>query len=181
MKNHPLIEEVLITKEQIDARVKEIAAQISKDYKDKKLILIALLKGSWVYLADLLRAMTIDAPVEFMVASSYGNGTVSSGNLTIVKDLNADVKGKDVLIVEDIVDTGTTLNAITHLFCDRQANSVEITTLLSKPSRRLVDIHVDYIGFEIPDKFVVGYGLDYDERFRGFDCIGVLKEEVYKN
>ena len=181
MREHPLIEEVLISEEEVKAKVKELAKRISEDYANKDLVLVALLKGSVVYLADLMREMTIDCLCDFMVASSYGRGTVSSGTLNIVKDLSVDIKGKDVLLVEDIVDSGITLNMVSKMLKERNPRSLEITTLLTKPSRRQVELDVKYCGFTIPDKFVVGYGLDFDDKYRGFVGVGVLKEEAYKN
>ena len=181
MEKHPLIAEILITKDQIQQRVKELAQQITKDYQGKELVVVGLLKGSWVYMADLVREIEMDCSCDFMIASSYGSGTVSSHHLKITRDISIDVEGKDVLIVEDIIDTGHTLDAVQKLFESRNVNSVEVTTLITKPSRREIDINVKYIGFEVPDKFIVGYGLDFDEKFRGYSHIGVLKEEAYKN
>ena len=154
--------------------------QITADYKGTRPIVIGILKGAWIYLADLLREVDLDVDVDFMSVSSYGSGTSTSGTITIVKDLSVDVTGRDVLIVEDIVDSGLTLARLKDLMRDRNAKSVEISTLLSKPSRRKVEVDVKYIGFEIPDEFVIGYGLDFDEKYRTLRDICVLAEEAYK-
>ena len=154
--------------------------QITADYKGTRPIVSGILKGAWIYLADLLREVDLDGDVDFMSVSSYGSGTSTSGTITIVKDLSVDVTGRDVLIVEDIVDSGLTLARLKDLMRDRNAKSVEISTLLSKPSRRKVEVDVKYIGFEIPDEFVIGYGLDFDEKYRTLRDICVLAEEAYK-
>ena len=174
-----MIKEVLFDKQQIADRVAAVGRQISKDYAGKDLLVIGVLKGAWVYLADLVRNIDNNVEVDFMSVSSYNGGTVSSGSLTVVKDLSVDCKGRHVLIVEDIVDTGITLSRLKDMLLSRGAASVEISTLLSKPARRKIDEDVKYIGFEIPDKFVVGYGLDFDERYRGLDDVCVLDEKAY--
>ncbi len=174
-----MIKEVLFDKQQIADRVAAVGRQISKDYAGKDLLVIGVLKGAWVYLADLVRNIDNNVEVDFMSVSSYNGGTVSSGSLTVVKDLSVDCKGRHVLIVEDIVDTGITLSRLKDMLLSRGAASVEISTLLSKPARRKIDVDVKYIGFEIPDKFVVGYGLDFDERYRGLDDVCVLDEKAY--
>ena len=174
-----MIKEVLFDKQQIADRVTAVGRQISKDYAGKDLLVIGVLKGAWVYLADLVRNIDNNVEVDFMSVSSYNGGTVSSGSLTVVKDLSVDCKGRHVLIVEDIVDTGITLSRLKDMLLSRGAASVEISTLLSKPARRKIDVDVKYIGFEIPDKFVVGYGLDFDERYRGLDDVCVLDEKAY--
>lgn len=179
MLHDEMIKEVLFTEQQIAARVAEVGAEISRDYKGKDLLVIGVLKGAWVYLADLMRHIDNNAQVDFMSVSSYNGGTVSSGSLTVVKDLSVDCKGRHILIVEDIVDTGITLSRLKDMLLSRGAASVEITTLLSKPARRKIDVDVKYIGFEIPDKFVIGYGLDFDERYRGLPDVCVLDEKVY--
>lgn len=179
MRHDNMIKEVLFDKQQIADRVAAVGRQISKDYAGKDLLVIGVLKGAWVYLADLVRHIDNNVEVDFMPVSSYNGGTVSSGSLTVVKDLSVDCKGRHVLIVEDIVDTGITLSRLKDMLLSRGAASVEISTLLSKPARRKVDVDVKYIGFEIPDKFVVGYGLDFDERYRGLDDVCVLDEKAY--
>ena len=174
---HQDIKEILFTEEQIAARVRELGAQITKDYAGKTILMCGILKGAVTFFTDLARC--IDGPVyfDFMSCSSYGSSTTSSGVLKIRKDLDNDVKDKDVLIVEDIIDTGVTLSHLVPMLQERGARSVKLATLLSKPARRQVE--VDYNGFEIPDAFVVGYGLDYDSRYRNLPYIGILKEEVY--
>lgn len=179
MQHDNNIKEVLLTEDQIRARIAEVGKQITEDYRGKDLLVIGVLKGAWVYLADLFREIDNNAEVDFMSVSSYGSGTVSSGSLTIVKDLSVDCKGRDVLIVEDIVDTGITLSRLKEMLSARGAESVEITTLLSKPARRQINVDVKYVCFEIPDKFVIGYGLDFDERYRGLRDVCVLKESAY--
>ena len=170
----------LVSEQQIKERIAELGKQITTDYKGTRPIVIGILKGAWIYLADLLREVDLDVDVDFMSVSSYGSGTSTSGTITIVKDLSVDVTGRDVLIVEDIVDSGLTLARLKDLMRDRNAKSVEISTLLSKPSRRKVEVDVKYIGFEIPDEFVIGYGLDFDEKYRTLRDICVLAEEAYK-
>ena len=167
------------TKEQIAERVAELGAQITADYKGTKPVVIGVLKGAWIFLADLLREVDLGVYLDFMSVSSYGSSTTTSGSLTIVKDLTVDVTGKDVIIVEDIIDTGTTLSRLKELLLARNAKSVKIATLLNKPSRRKVKLDADYCGFDIPDEFVVGYGLDFDEKYRTLKDICVLKEEAY--
>ena len=176
---HQDIKEILFTEEQIAARVRELGAQITKDYAGKTILMCGILQGAVTFFTDLARC--IDGPVyfDFMSCSSYGSSTTSSGVLKIRKDLDNDVKDKDVLIVEDIIDTGVTLSHLVPMLQERGARSVKLATLLSKPARRQVEVPVDYNGFEIPDAFVVGYGLDYDSRYRNLPYIGILKEEVY--
>ena len=170
---------VLFNEEQIHEMVCSIAAKINEDYKGKNLILIGLLKGSIMFMSDLMKEITLDCKIDFICASSYGSGSTSSGRVNIVKDVSQPLDGMDVLIVEDIIDSGNTLNFITKYFKAKNAESVKICTLLSKPDRRVVDIPVDYIGVEVPDEFVVGYGLDYDEKYRNLPYIGILKPSVY--
>ncbi len=174
------IKEVLISSSQIENRVKEIAKEISADYADKNPLMVGILKGAWVFLADLVRQMTCPCQVDFISASSYGKGTVTSGNVKVMKDLAESCEGRDVIIVEDIIDTGITLSFLQKMLQERKARSVEIVTFLSKPSRRKVNVDVKYVGYEIPDAFVVGYGMDYAEQYRELQYIGILKEEVYK-
>ena len=176
-----VIREVLLTKEEIDEIVKKLGKKITEDYKGKNLFLITVLKGAVVFLGDLMRAIEMPCEIEFMVLSSYGSGTTSTGSVKIVKDIDLPLEGKDVLIVEDILDTGFTLSFLYKLLEERKPNSIEICTLLDKPDRRKVEIGAKYTGCKIPDEFVVGYGLDYDEKYRNLPFIGVLKPEVYSN
>lgn len=173
------IREILVSEEQLKAKVAELGAQISRDYEGKNLIMVAILKGSVIFMADLMRAVTLPAKIDFMVVSSYGSGTNTSGLVKIIKDFDQDLAGKDVLIVEDILDTGVTLSNLKPMLMLRNPNSIKICTILNKPSRRKADIEPDYCGFNVPDEFVVGYGLDYDEKYRNLPFIGVLKPEVY--
>lgn len=173
------IKEVLISQEQINEAVEKIARQIEKDYEGKEVLFVGLLKGSVAFMADLLKAYTKTCTIDFMAVSSYGSGTESSGRVNIIKDLSQPIDGKDIVIVEDIIDSGNTLSFIKAYFSAQNANSVKICTLLNKPSRRVVDIDVDYIGYDIPDEFVVGYGLDYNEHYRNLPYIGILKRSVY--
>ncbi|MEF9934797.1 MAG: hypoxanthine phosphoribosyltransferase [Clostridium sp.] len=176
---HNLIKEVLYTKEEIAAKVKELAKIISDEYRGKRVLCIGILKGSVVFLSDIIREMDIEVEIDFMAVSSYGNSTTSSGIVRILKDLNYDIEGKDVVIIEDIIDTGTTLKYLCQYLKARKPKSLKVCCLLDKPERRKADIKADYIGFEIPDYFVVGYGIDYADRFRQLPYIGVPKEEVY--
>ncbi|SUB56869.1 hypoxanthine phosphoribosyltransferase [Peptoniphilus lacrimalis] len=171
------IKEILFTREEIQKKVQELGKIISNDYKGKKLILVGILKGAVPFMADLMREIDLDLEYDFMDVSSY-SGTTYVGEVRILKDISTHIEGKDVLFVEDIIDTGLTLSYLTDLFKSRAANSVAITTLLSKPKRRKIDIYVKYIGYEIEDKFVVGYGMDYNEKFRSLPYIGVLDESI---
>lgn len=171
------IKEILFTREEIQKKIQELGKIISNDYKGKKLILVGILKGAVPFMADLMREIDLDLEYDFMDVSSY-SGTTSVGEVRILKDISTHIEGKDVLFVEDIIDTGLTLSYLTDLFKSRAANSVAITTLLSKPKRRKIDIYVKYIGYEIEDKFVVGYGMDYNEKFRSLPYIGVLDESI---
>lgn len=173
------IKEVLLSEEEIKAKVDELGAVISKEYSGKKLLLISILKGSVVFLADFMRSLSIPAQIDFMVVSSYGSGVKTSGVVKIIKDLDISLEGLDILIVEDILDSGMTLSYIKELLESRNPASIKIITLLDKPDRRRVDLQADYVGFKVPDEFVVGYGLDYDEKYRNLPYIGVLKPEVY--
>ena len=171
---------VLLSEEQIAEKVAQIGRQITEDYQDKNLLMVSVLKGSVVFMADLMRAVTIPCNIDFMVVSSYGgSNTTTSGLVKIIKDLDGDLSGKDVLIVEDILDTGVTLSKLVPMLKMRNPNSVKICTILDKPSRRKADIQPDYEGFQVPDEFVVGYGLDYDEKYRNLPYVGVLKPEIY--
>lgn len=177
------IARVLISEEQIQRRISELAAQITEDYRDKEPILVCILKGAVLFYADLTRRIDTHISMDFMSVSSYGDGTVSSGKLTIRQDLSKPVAGRHVIIVEDIVDSGRTLSLLKEHFRDKQAASVRICSLLDKPSRRLegLDLKIDYKGFQVENEFVVGYGLDYAERYRNLPYMGVLKSEVYEN
>lgn len=170
---------VLLSEDDIAARVAEIGAQISRDYAGKRLVMVSVLKGSVVFMADLMRAVTVPAEIDFMCVSSYGSGVKTSGVVKIIKDLDNDLAGMDLLLVEDILDSGMTLEYIKKLLLGRNPNSIKICTLLDKPERRKADVAADYKGFEVPDEFVVGYGLDYAEKYRNLPYIGVLKPSVY--
>ena len=150
------------------------------DYKDKDLVVIGILKGAVIFMSELIKNIELPLIIDFMAVSSYGKSSISTGEVRIIKDLDFSVEGKDLLIVEDIIDTGLTLNYLTDILKKRGASSVKICTLLDKPERRSVEVNVDYLGFEIPDEFVVGYGLDYAEQYRNLPYVGALKEEVYK-
>ena len=173
------IEKVLLSEEAIAAKVKELGAQIAKDYADKNPLIVSVLKGSYIFMADLTRAIDTPCNVDFMVVSSYGNGTKTTGEVQIIKDIAQPIDGRDLLIVEDILDSGVTLHYLMQILAARGANSIRLCTLLSKPERRKIDVNVDYLGFEIPDEFVVGYGLDYAEKYRNLPYIGILKPHVY--
>ena len=174
------IEKILIDEEQLAARVKELGEEISRDYEGKRPLLISVLKGSILFMADLMRAITIKCDIDFMAVSSYGAGTQSSGVVRILKDLDASVEGRHILIVEDILDSGVTLSHLLSLLKTRNVASIRICTLLDKPERRRVPVNVDYRGFVIPDEFVVGYGLDYADLYRNLPYVGVLKPSVYE-
>ncbi len=175
------IEKVYYSEEQLKEIVVRLGKQISEDYKDKNLLLVSVLKGSVVFMADLMREITVPCAIDFMCVSSYKSGTESSGVVKIVKDLDINLEGYDLLIVEDILDSGKTLSSLKKILTSRNPKSIRICTLLDKPERRVVDdIFADYSGAEVPDEFVVGYGLDYDEKYRNLPYIGVLKREVYE-
>jgi len=176
---HQDIERILLSEEEIAQIVDRIADQINKDYQGKELMLIGLLKGSISFMADLMKKITVPCKIDFIAASSYGNGTVSRGRVNILKDVSQSVENMDILIVEDIIDSGNTLSFISKYLAAKHAGSVKICTLLNKPSRRQTDIPVDYIGVDIPDEFVVGYGLDFSEYYRNLPYIGILKPSVY--
>ena len=174
------IERVLFTEEELKARVAEIAARIDKDYAGKEPMLISVLRGSFIFMADLARAITLPCTVDFMAVSSYGSGTTSSGQVKITKDLSESIEGRDIIVVEDILDSGNTLSYLFQLLQARHPASVRLCTLLDKPSRRTKPITADYTGFSVDDLFVVGYGLDYAEKYRNLPYIGVLKPAVYE-
>ncbi|MBR4763605.1 MAG: hypoxanthine phosphoribosyltransferase [Lachnospiraceae bacterium] len=170
--------EVLISKEAVDKRISELAEQISKDYEGKEVHMIGVLKGAAFFMSALAQKLTVPVSLDYMCVSSYGSSTKSSGIVKIVKDLDEPLMGKDVLIAEDIIDSGRTLNYLKELFRDRGAASLRICTLLNKPERRVVEMDVDYIGFDIPDKFVVGWGMDYDQLYRNLPYIGVVTPDA---
>lgn len=174
------IKEILITEEEIKKRVKELGDEISKDYIGKEPVVLGILKGAVVFLSDLIREIKIPINIDFMAVSSYGKSSVSTGEVRIIKDLDYSVEDKDIIIVEDIIDTGLTLGYLKELLVKRGAKSVKICTLLDKPERRKIDIDVDYMGFKIPDEFIIGYGLDYNEKYRNYPFVASLKEEYYK-
>lgn len=176
---HEDLKEIWFDEDQLQDAVKDLGRVISKDYTGKNLLLVGILKGCFVFMADLVRAITIPCAVDFMSVSSYGSGTKSSGAVRIIKDLDLPLEDYDVLIVEDILDSGNTLNYVKDILSRRNPKSLKICTMFNKPSRRQVDIEADYVGYEIADKFIVGYGLDYDERYRNLPWVGVLKPEVY--
>ena len=175
------IKSVLITEEQLAAKVAEMGAQISKDYQGRKLIILGVLKGSVVFMSDLIRSITVPVEMDFMAVSSYGAGVKTSGVVKILKDLDRLIAGYDVLVVEDILDSGMTLSYLTELLRERDPASIRIATLRDKPDRRKVDIKPDYVGFTIPDEFVVGYGLDYAELYRNLPYVGILSPSVYES
>lgn len=173
------IDHILFSEEQLKARVREIAGQIDRDFAGKEPMLISVLRGSFIFMADLMRSITLPCTVDFMAVSSYGAGTTSSGQVKITKDLSESIEGRDIIVVEDILDSGNTLHYLFQLLQARHPASIKLATLLDKPSRRTKPITADYVGFEVPDEFVVGYGLDYDELYRNLPYIGVLKPRVY--
>lgn len=177
---HPDILKISLTEEEIENRVKELGQQISQDYAGESILVIGILKGAMIFMADLVRHISIPTYLDFMAVSSYGASTQSSGAVRILKDLDRSIEGKHIVIVEDIVDTGLTLNYLLDNLRARGPASIKICTLLSKPDRRKTAVNVDYNGFFIPDEFVVGYGLDYNERYRNLPYIAVLKPEVYQ-
>lgn len=174
---------ILITQEELANRVSELGARISEDYAhlDRELLMVSVLKGSVVFMADLMRAVTVPVNIDFMAVSSYGSGVKTSGVVKIIKDLDQSLEGRDVLIVEDILDSGKTLGYLIDTLSQRGPRSIRIATLLDKPERREVNIHADYSGFVVPDEFVVGYGLDYAEKYRNLPYVGILKPAVYSN
>ena len=166
---------VLINEQDVNAKIKEIAEQISKDYEGKEITLICILKGSVFFVCELAKKITVPVTLDFMSVSSYGSGTESSGRVKIVKDLDESIEGRDILIVEDIIDSGRTLSHLMTLLSARKPNSIKLCTLLDKPDRRVVSVDVDYTCFEIPDEFVVGYGLDNDQKYRNLPYVGVVE------
>lgn len=176
---HKDIAEILYTEEMLKDAVTKLGKQISKDYKDKNLFMVSVLKGSLVFMADLMRAIDIPCSIDFLSVSSYGSGTKTSGEVRMIKDLDCPLENKDLLIVEDILDSGVTLSYLKKTLAARNPRSIKICTLLDKPDRRKTDIIADYRCFVIPDAFIVGYGLDYDEQYRNLPYVGILKPEVY--
>lgn len=174
------IKEILFSEEVLTKRIKELAEEISTDYKGKDLLVVGILKGSVIFAAELIKNISTPCEIDFMAVSSYGNSTETSGIVRILKDLDSNIEGKDILIVEDIVDTGVTLAYLLKYLKARKANSIEIVALLNKPARRTSDLDVKYIGFEVPDGFIVGYGIDYAEKYRNLPFIGILKPEIYE-
>lgn len=179
MEQFTEVGEVLISEEKIAQKVKEIAKKITDDYKGKEIILVCILKGSYIFTADLSRNLDLPCSIEFMQVSSYGNSTENSGSIRIIKDLNVPIDGKHIILVEDIIDTGLTLKNLKNTLETRNPASVKIVAFLDKPSRRKVEINADYTGFKIEDKFVVGYGLDYAQKYRNLPYVAILKEEIY--
>ena len=181
MAMHEDIERIIFSADDIRLKVKEIGQKITADYRDvsEEIFCVGILKGAVVFFADLVRNIDVPVSFDFMIASSYGSGTSSSGAVKILKDLDFDIADKHLILIEDIVDTGTTLSFLTRYFQTRHAKSIKICSLLSKPSRRKVDIKVDYFGYEVPNEFLVGYGLDYAGKYRNLPYIGVLKREIY--
>ena len=177
---HPDIKEVLYSEEEISAVVKDLGAQLTKEYEGKNPLVIGVLKGAVMFMTDLSRAMDCDLELDFMDVSSYGAGMESSGDVKILKDLDTTVDGRNLLIVEDIIDTGRTLSYLIEIFKYRKAKSIKVVTLMDKKERRVVDLEADYIGINVPNEFVVGYGLDFNEKYRNLPYIGILKTEVYE-
>lgn len=171
--------EILFTKDQIDAMTKRLGDKITNDFQGKNILILGLLKGSFIFMADLVREIKLPCEIDFMAVSSYGNGTESLGRVQIIKDISEPVLGKDVIIVEDIIDSGVTLSFIVNHLKNKGANTVTLCTLINKPERRKKDVKVEYIGADIPNEFIAGYGLDYAEKYRNLPFIGVLKEEAY--
>ena len=181
MKIHEDVERVLISAEELDAKVSELAERISRDYAGNTVLVVTLLKGGVMFAVDLMRKLTVPVEIDFMSVSSYGASSKSSGIVKVEKDLDNSIKGKDVFLVEDIIDSGLTLNYVRELLLGREPASLRICTILDKPSRRKTEVKVDYTGFEIPDEFVIGYGLDYAQKHRNLPYVGILKRSVYEN
>ena len=176
---HKDIKEILYTEEEIKAKCDELAKQIDQDYAGQEILLVGLLKGSVPFMAELIKHIDTHIEMDFMVVSSYGGGTVSSGEVKILKDVDTNVEGRDIIFIEDIIDTGRTLLYLRDMFKYRKANSVKIATLFDKPEGRVVDIEADYVCYDVPNEFIVGFGLDYDEKYRNLPYVSVLKEEIY--
>ena len=179
---HNDVSEVLFSEEQLKARVAELVAEIARDYADKdRVLLVSVLRGSYIFMADLSRAIDIPVEIDFMSVSSYGKGTKSSGQVEIKKDLSDSIEGVHVIVVEDILDSGNTLSYLLHVLEARHPASIKLCTLLDKPERRVKPINADYVGFTVPNAFIVGYGLDYSEKYRNLPYIGILKPEIYSD
>lgn len=174
------VQEILLSEEKIALKIKELGEAISKEYQGKQLLIIGVLKGSVIFVSDLVRNISIPCEIDFMSVSSYGASSETSGIVRILKDLDNSIEGKSVIIAEDIIDSGITLDYLVDFLKGRNAESIEVVTLLSKPARRKVDIDVKYVGFEVPDEFLVGYGLDYANRYRNLPFVGILKRSVYQ-
>lgn len=177
---HPHIEKILVSKEEIENIIEKISDKINSDYKGEELVVVVILKGSLVFASDLIRKINVPVTLEFMRVSSYGSGTSTSGFINIKQDLEDDISGKNVLIIEDIIDSGNTLYRLKKVLSERNAKTCRICTLLDKPERRTTDVEVEYMGKAIPNEFVVGYGLDYNENYRNLPYVGVLKREIYE-
>lgn len=174
------IDHILFNEQKISEKVQELGKRITEDYKGKSPFLIGVLKGCFIFMSDLARVIDLPCDIDFMAVSSYGSGTSSTGAVQIKKDLNRDIEGRDVIIIEDILDSGITLSYLTKYLANRNPASIKICTLMDKPARRKSEIRADYVGFVCPDEFVVGYGLDYDEKYRNLPYIGILKPEIYE-
>ncbi len=170
---------ILVSEQALREKIEELGKRITEDYQGKDLLLVSILKGSCVFMSDLIRHIDLPLSIDFMYVSSYGSGTQTTGSAKIIKDMDVDISGKDVLLVEDILDSGVTLSHVIDLMKQRHPASLKLCALLNKPDRRKIPVQLDYEGFEIPDEFVVGYGLDYDERYRNLPFVGILKREVY--
>ncbi|TCP57680.1 hypoxanthine phosphoribosyltransferase [Tumebacillus sp. BK434] len=178
---HTDVQEILFTEEEVSAKVRELGEQITRDYQGQDLLVIGILKGAAMFMGDLVKRIDMVVEMDFMAVSSYGKSSESSGVVRIIKDLDKSIEGRHVLIVEDIIDTGLTLHYLKNLLEQRSAASVKVAALLDKPERRQVEIAPDYLGFSVPDHFIIGYGLDYAERYRNLPYVGVLKPEVYQS
>ena len=177
---HKDVQEVLFSEEQLQQRIGELGAELTRDYTGKRPFFLGVLKGCFVFMADLTRCIDAYAEIDFMAVSTYGNGTTTTGAVNIRKDLSYDIENRHVIIIEDILDSGVTLSYLRNYLMNRKPASIKICTLLDKPARRRADISADYVGFECPNEFIVGYGLDYAEKYRNLDYIGVLKPEIYQ-
>ena len=173
------VERILLSREDLDRITKNLGEQITKDYQGKKLLMVGILKGCFMFMADLMRQITIPCQIDFMAVSSYSSGVKTSGVVKIMKDLHVPLEGRDLIIVEDILDSGKTLHYLKGMLGERHPNSIRIAALLDKPDRREAPVKADYVGFVVPDQFIVGYGLDYAEKYRNLPYIGILKPEVY--
>lgn len=179
-KNNPAISQILFTEEQIKNRISEIASQINKDYKNKCPVFVGVLKGVFIFMADLLRKIEIDCDVDFLAISNYSNDARNRGVVRLVKDLDIPIEGRHVLFIEDVIDTGLTINYLLRNLLERNPASLNVCTLFDRPSRRLIDLSIQYKGFDLSDKFIVGYGLDYNERYRNLPYVGIIKAELFQ-